>query len=252
LHNNASRAKIKHVTGSIESVRSVLLLYIIAGCSILAAIFAFLSFLRGHKQTLSGNFATKDDLTQTLRGEADRIRADTADQARGVRQEVVDNIRGFQSSTLHAFGELGKQFGDQVRDFGNRLNGGLAAMDDAHKTILQNLDQKFAEQANANSDAARTARAEIAQSFQGLAASVKDAVGQLGSQQKERLEAVTGAVAGLTQSHDKAQTALRSTVEGRLDLIEQKVPPSSMRCAWRWTKSFNPRWNEGWASRSRS
>jgi len=211
----------------------VLLLYIIAGCSILAAIFAFLSFLRGHKQTLSGNFATKDDLTQTLRGEADRIRADTADQARGVRQEVVDNIRGFQSSTLHAFGELGKQFGDQVRDFGNRLNGGLAAMDDAHKTILQNLDQKFAEQANANSDAARTARAEIAQSFQGLAASVKDAVGQLGSQQKERLEAVTGAVAGLTQSHDKAQTALRSTVEGRLDLIrtESATKLDEMRMA---------------------
>ncbi len=87
----------------------MLLLYIIAGCSIVAAIFALLSFLRGHNRTLSSNFATKDDLTQTLRGEADRIRAETADQARGVRQEVVDNIRGFQSSTLHAFGELGKQ-----------------------------------------------------------------------------------------------------------------------------------------------
>jgi DNA recombination protein RmuC len=197
----------------------VALLYVIAGLSGLAAILALLSLLQGRQQTPLGNVLTKDDLSETVRGEADRIRADAADQSRGVRQEVRENLQGFQSATLNAFGELGKQFGEQVKNFGNKLDGGLRAMDEGHKAITQVLERKFAEQANVSSDGARTSRAEIAQSFQGLAAGVKDAVGQLGSQQKERLEAVTGAVAALTESHDKAQSALRSAVEGRLDAI---------------------------------
>lgn len=200
-------------------VRNVTLLYGIFAFSVLSAIFACLSFLLGHHQTSYGNLSTKDDLAQMLRAEGDRIRADAADQARGVRQEIVDNLRGFQSTTLHAFGELGKQFGERVGNFGTKLDTGLRAMDEGHKAITNVLDRKFAEQANVSSDAARTSRAEIAQSFQGLAASVRDAVGQLGSQQKERLQAVTGAVAVLTESHDKAQNALRSAVEGRLDAI---------------------------------
>jgi DNA recombination protein RmuC len=197
----------------------VALLYLIAGCSISAAVFALLSVLQGRRGRPESSGLTREDLNQIVRVEGDRIRSDAADQARGLRQEVTESLQGFQSSTLHAFGELSKQFAEQVRNFAARLDASLSAMNLGHVTITQVLDRKFAEQTVASSDAARTSRSEIAQSFQGLAVSVKEAVGQLGSQQKERLEAVTAAVAALMESHDKAQSALRSTVEGRLDAI---------------------------------
>jgi DNA recombination protein RmuC len=319
----------------------IVLICLAVGGSALAAFFAFLAFLRTKRERSQVGGVTREDLAQVVREESDRIRADASEQARGLRQEVADNIRGFQTATLQAFGEFSKQLGDQIKDFGSKLDSGLKAIDDRagaigtkldqqlermftdtvrgretlqaaitvklddagtksataarelreevsgavhaqqealvtllgeqravegtqfeafakrltesltaiesllhrsladmsttgearHQTIVQNLDAKSTELTNANSQAAQTLRAELTQSFQHLVASLNETVAQFGTQQKERLEAVTRALGSLAESQSKAQEALRATVESRLDVIrsESAVKLEEMR-----------------------
>ncbi len=229
------------------------LLFLILGFSVLSALFALFAFWRGGGR--QGNILSRDDLTEAVRSESDRIRTDAADQARGLRQEVADNIRGFQTATLQAFGELGRQLGDQIKDFSGELDTGLkaegaqfegfakrltdslganesllhrsladmsAAGEARQRAIVQTLDAKSTELANASSEAGRTLRTELSQSFQRLATSLNETAAQLGAHQKERLDGVTQAIESLTEIHSKAQDALRATVEGRLDAIRSE------------------------------
>jgi hypothetical protein len=50
---------------------------------------------------------TNRQISELLRTEFDRQRQLTDIQSQGLRQEIGDNIRGFQSTTLSAFRELG-------------------------------------------------------------------------------------------------------------------------------------------------
>jgi hypothetical protein len=48
------------------------------------------------------------------------------DQARGLRHELGNSLKGFQELTLTAFGTLRDGIDAQVRGFGERLDGGLS------------------------------------------------------------------------------------------------------------------------------
>jgi DNA recombination protein RmuC len=61
---------------------------------------------------------TKDVMLQLLRGETDLLKRAAEDQARGVRGEVCENLRGFQETTVKSFGVLSDSANTQIRSFG--------------------------------------------------------------------------------------------------------------------------------------
>ncbi len=169
------------------------MLYIVVGCSALAALFAFLAFLRLNRVQGNAKPITQDQVEQALRAECDRMRADVADQARGLRQEQGEGIRGSQTSTLQAFGELGKRFGDQVSEFGLKLDSGLRAIDERAQTIGTTLDQQLGRM----SDEAVQGRENLQQA---LMTRLDDSALKATTAARELREEVSGAVQTLQKS----------------------------------------------------
>lgn len=73
---------------------------------------------------------TAQGAAQILRAETDIVRCTVEDQARGLRQELGQSLKGFQELTLAAFGTLRDGIDAQVRGFGKRLDGGTKAIDE--------------------------------------------------------------------------------------------------------------------------
>jgi DNA recombination protein RmuC len=217
----------------------------------LAAIFAFMAFLAARwRRENTGLFA--DEVARLVRTESDRLRTEGAEQARGMRQELAENLRGFQTATLQAFTELGRQLDDQIREFGGKHEAGLrlidehadgigarldeglermntvlhrslaemaASGDDRHRGIVHVLDEKTTRLSETVAEAARALRVELTANVQHLGTSLSDALTSIGTHQKERLEELTHALTTLTESQIKTQESLRSAVENRLDAI---------------------------------
>jgi DNA recombination protein RmuC len=114
---------------------------------------------------------TKDKIGQLLRSETEVLRRSSDDQARGVRQELGDN-----------------------------LNASIARQ----------------------SEEAKKFREELHTSFHPLGSNVSATLTQLGDQQKERLEKTAQALEQLSERNEKAHTALRQSVETRLDDIRKE------------------------------
>ena len=206
-----------------------------------AALFGFLAFMRAGR--LSGA-VTAERVSQLLRDESDRTRQSAEEQGRAVRQELGDNVRGFQETTLKVFHELGENLETSVKEFGGRLDKGITTIDDRAAAIGAKMDQDVAgmgEDATKNREAlrqtieaklddaaakqavaARDLREEMTDSFKNLGTAVSETLGQLGEHQKERLDNVTAAVSALTDKQEKAQEALKQAVEGRLDAIRNE------------------------------
>ena len=97
-----------------------LVLLVIATASAgVAALFAILCFLRTQRLQ---DALTAQGATQILRAETDIVRAAVEEQARGLRQELGQSLKGFQELTLAAFGTLRDGIDVQVRGFGERLD----------------------------------------------------------------------------------------------------------------------------------
>ena len=223
-----------------------MILWIVISAAVLAgiaALFAFLAFVRsGDKK--SGTEVTADQISQLLRNESDRIRQAGDENARALRQELGDNLRGFQETTLKVFREFGDSIGGDVKEFGNRLDKGVRTIDERAAAIGTKMDQDMArmgEEAGRNREtlrqtieaklddaaakhavAAKDLREEMSGSFHKLGGAVSETIGQLGDHQKERLENVTTAVSALSEKQERAQEALKQTVEGRLDAIRSE------------------------------
>lgn len=213
-----------------------------AGLAGTAALFAFLAFVRSGRTT--GGDVTSEQISELLRNESDRIRQAGDERARALRQELADNLRGFQDTTLKVFREFGDSLGTDVKEFGERLDKGVNAIDERAAGIGSKVDQdmsKMGEDATKNRDAlrqtiemkldsaaakqtgaAKDLREEMTGSFQSLGRTVSETLTQLSEQQKERLEHVTTALSALTEKQERAQETLKQTVEGRLDAIRNE------------------------------
>ena len=137
------------------STELVLLVIATAGAGV-AALFAFLGFLR--TKQFPGAL-TAQGATQILRAETDIVRAAVEDQARGLRQELGQSLKGFQELTLAAFGALRDGIDAQVRGFGERLDGGTKAIDERAAAISTKLNDEMAQmrsEANTNRETLRT------------------------------------------------------------------------------------------------
>ena len=209
----------------------------------IAAAFAILAFIRAGRAKPSDEI-TADQISQLLRNESDRSRQATDDQARALRQEIADNLRGFQETTLKVFRELGDSLGANVKDFGTGLDKGMKAIDERSEgigskldrdiarmgedatrnrdTLRQTIEAKLDSAAERQSGAAKDSREEMTASFQRLGQTVSDTLTQLGEQQKERLEQVTAALSGLSEKQERTQEALKQTVESKLDAIRNE------------------------------
>src|ERR1022692_899776 len=109
----------------------VLLVIATAGAGV-AALFAILCFLRTRHLP---HVLTAQDAAQILRAETDIVRASVEEQSRGLRQELGHSLKRFQELTLAAFGTLRDGIDAQVRGFGERLDGGIKAIDDRAAAI---------------------------------------------------------------------------------------------------------------------
>ncbi len=208
----------------------------------IAALFALLAFRRaGKTKPIAIDPVVTAPLAQLLRVETDRITSSSEDHSRKLRQELIDNLRGFQETTLRGFRELGDALGNQVKDFGGRLDGGLKVIDaraeaiatkldkdiaqmgveaNRHRDILrQSIESKLDESAARNATAAKEAREEIMGSFRTLGSGVAQTLERMSEQQKERLDGVTKALGSLSDKNEKSQEALRDSVESKLEFI---------------------------------
>ena len=71
-----------------------------------AALFASLAFIRGRGRK-SGSEVTTEEVSQLLRNESDRMKQAADEHARGLRQELADNLRGdFRRRRLGYFASL--------------------------------------------------------------------------------------------------------------------------------------------------
>jgi DNA recombination protein RmuC len=212
-----------------SSVFEQAVLLIGAGAACLAAIFAILSYFRSHQPT---DFLTATGAAQLLRSETEIVRASIDDHGRGLRQELGQS-----------FGILREGIDSQVREFGERLNAGVKAIDDRAAAISTKLtldmeqmrseantgrenlrgliEQKLEQNITQQSDSAKVLREELGGNFDRLGIRVSESLAETGRIQLERLENVTTALGVLTEKSEKAQESLRLTVEGRLDAIRQ-------------------------------
>jgi DNA recombination protein RmuC len=156
--------------------------------SALAALFAFLGYLRAGKA--GGADLSRDHLSAQLREETDRQTRAAEEQLRGVRLELNQTLLAFQETMTRSFRDLSQDMGGQVKAFGAKLDQDIARM---------------GEEARAGRDTLRNAIGETLDLHARF--------------QRERLENVTTALAALTQKQEAGQEALRQAVEGRLDAI---------------------------------
>jgi DNA recombination protein RmuC len=103
---------------------------------------------------------TKEIVLQLLRAETDLIKKSGDDQSRGVRQELILNLKGFQDSTNKAFSTLVEFVSTQTRAFGERLDSGIKVIDEKVAGIADKLNvdiAKMGDDAARNRDSLRQA-----------------------------------------------------------------------------------------------
>lgn len=197
---------------------AIYLPFITAGLSALAALFAVLAFLRsGGGSDGSASFAPQ------LRDEADRIKADTAEQARGIRREVGDNIRGFQDSFSQKLDTGIEALRAPVTAIGQKLDQDMAKMEleaaESREALRLAIEAKLDASGARTAAASRELREELTGNFKQTADLLASTLQQLGVHQRERLDKVATELAAMSAQQTIAQDALRQTVEGRLDAL---------------------------------
>jgi hypothetical protein len=163
--------------------------FVTVALSAIAALFAVLAFLRAGRRSTG---LSRDEAADLLRTEFDRSRQSSDEQARAARQELGDNQRGFQDTTLKVFGELAQSLSTQMRAFGERLDAGMQTIDGRAAAISSKLDSDLklmGEEAARNRDALR----------QAIDARLDEAAGKQTAAAKDLREEVSGSVQRLSE-----------------------------------------------------
>jgi DNA recombination protein RmuC len=174
-----------------------------AGFSLVAALFAVLTFLK-HKG--GGNLVANIDasLAEAIRTEADRSRVVTDEQARNLRQELADTIDRFRKAVMDDMDKMGKEAAQ------NR--------DALRQTIEGKLDAAELKSTNAGRDL----RVELIDNFGKTSEMLSKTLKDFGEGQGQRLEGVKKEVAGMSEKQAAGGEQLRKTVEERLDVLRQE------------------------------
>jgi DNA recombination protein RmuC len=193
---------------------------------------------------------TRDVIGQLLRAETDLVRRSGDDQARGIRDELADRVRDFQENTSRMFSVYFDGMNGQIRNFGERLDGGIKAIEQKVHGIGEKLDADIAQMgdhaernrealrsliegkldstATKQSEEAKNLREELGQSFQRVSGNLTSTLNEMSERQKERLEVAQVAIdtlgkkldadiAQMGESAERNRENLRVLIEAKLD-----------------------------------
>ncbi|MDR3528876.1 MAG: DNA recombination protein RmuC [Rhizomicrobium sp.] len=170
-----------------------------------------------------GRVRGESGVSDTVRSEADRSRAHAEEQARGLRQELTDVLRGFQDSLEKRLDAGVESLRAPVAAMGQKLDAdmrklaedGALGRDALRATIEAKLDATDVRLAAS----ARETREALTASFKETREILTGTLTSIGEHQKERLDKLLGALEALTDRQALAQETLRQTVESRLDAL---------------------------------
>lgn len=189
--------------------------------SLAAAIFAFLAFRRSAKE--AGGEGIADEITNVIRTETDRVRNETQTQALLTRQELGENLRGFQDSLAQRLDSGIESIRTPVAAIGQKLDQDMARMEIEAAKSREALRQSITESLDAANQRAQSAARELREELTGNFAKTSDQLAstlvQLGEHQKERLDKVAAELALMSEKQGQAQEKLRQSVENRLDQL---------------------------------
>lgn len=110
-------------------------------------------------QATDHSTATREQVEFGIRQEVDRLRSDSAEQGRALRQEVTDSVRGFQGHIMQSLASLGDQQTAQMRGFGEEIRNGFSRSEQRTSDIAQMVSaemQKIAASSAQTGDQLRT------------------------------------------------------------------------------------------------
>lgn len=136
-------------------------IYAILAVSIASAVLACLAWRVVRKLALDSSSAVRQQVEAGIRLEVDRLRSDSAEQSRALRQEVGDNVRGFQSAVLDAFKSLGDQQADKMRGFGEELRNGFGRSEQRTSDIAQRVADELQKIATTGTQTSERLRASV-------------------------------------------------------------------------------------------
>lgn len=188
--------------------------------SLAAAIFAFLAFRQSAKGTGGG------EIVNAVRIETDRLRSETQTQAQIARQELGENIRGFQDSFAQRLDAGIEAIRTPVAAIGQKLDQDIARMGieaaENREALRQSIGEKLDAANQRAQSAARELREELTGNFTKTSDQLASTLLQLGEHQKERLDKVAAELAAMSAQQTLVQDNLRQTVEGRLDALRNE------------------------------
>jgi DNA recombination protein RmuC len=164
-----------------------------------------------------------DALAATVRTEADRVRTDTADQSRGLRQELGDAIRGFQDFFTKRLDAGIEGVRAPVTEIGQKLDADMRRMAEEAATNRDTLRHSIETKLDATDLRLAASAKELREALTGNFGQTSDLLSgnlqTLGEHQRERLDKMLLALESLNDRQAQAQEALRTTVETKLDAI---------------------------------
>ncbi len=224
-----------------------ILLYLTLAFSATTTLMGLLLLLGvGRKPPQSPLAQAADAIAATVRTEADRSRTDSAEQARGIRQEVGVAIQRFQDSFTQRLEAGIEGVRQPVTEIGQKLDADIAKMGleagQGREALRATIETKLDAYGDRQMNAARDLRTELVDSFARTTATVSQTMKDLGTHQQERLEKVAAELAGMSERQGTAQEALRQAVESRLDAIRQENAAKLDEMRQTWTKSCRRLW----------
>lgn len=191
----------------------------LSGLAAITALLVLLGF--GRKQDPAEQ--AREDASHTIRTEADRLRTDSAEQMRGLRQEVGETIQRLQDSMAQRIDVGVAGVRTSVEEIKQKLDSEIARMGieagQGREALRATIEAKLDAFGDRQLQVARDLRTELIDSFARTTAVLSDTTKSLGTQQQERLDKVAAELKGMSDRQIAAQETLRLAVEGRLDAI---------------------------------
>jgi len=189
--------------------------------SLIAALFAFLTFLRANRGE-----PADPALAGTIRTEADRTRSAADEQARGTRQELADAIRNLQDSLAQKLDGGIEKLQTPVTAIGKKLDEDMARMAEEagrnRDALRQSIETKLDAAGQRSDDASRALREELTGHFGITTHLLSDTLKGFGDNQHQRLSEMKQQIGEMSDKQTATGEALRQTVEARLDVLRQE------------------------------
>jgi len=136
-------------------------IYAVLVLASVSAVTSFLSLLHSRRSVAAQAVAVRQQIETGIRVEVDRLRSESIEHARALRQEVGDSVRGFQGSILEAFKSLGTQQVEQLRSFGEALQSGFRTSEERTGAIAQRVADELLKIATSGNEASERLRIGI-------------------------------------------------------------------------------------------